>query len=410
MLICSIDLMNGEAVQLRQGKTHVLTATETPHTLAQRFARFGDVAVVDLDAALSNGGDNLALITQLAQVAPIRVGGGIRTVERGRLLLRAGAKKIIIGTAATAEFLSHFAPSQVMVALDVDANGIVLDKGWTASTGETLQARAERLAPYCSGYLCTFVEEEGGLGGLSPERVQALAQRLPHPLTIAGGVSDTANATALCRLGLDVQVGMALYQGLLDPAAVVADTLDFEKAPLIPTIVQDADTLDVLMLAYSSKESLSAALEQGKGIYFSRSRQALWEKGATSGHTQLLLRARYDCDRDTLLFMVRQQGPACHTGAPTCFGEKAFGPATLFTLLKERQSALPEGSYTATLFANPHKLHKKVIEEAFEATQATSPEEQVWELADALFFLCMLAVQQGVSWPQIWSELAGRQR
>jgi phosphoribosyl-AMP cyclohydrolase / phosphoribosyl-ATP pyrophosphohydrolase len=410
MLIPSIDLINGQAVQLRQGKDHVLTSPDSPLDLARRFNRYGEVAVIDLDAALGKG-DNLALVRQLCQVADVRAGGGIRTVERGRSLLRAGARKIIIGTAATPEFLAHFHPSQVMVALDTNAQGNVLDAGWTNNTGESILDRANRLAPYCSGFLCTLVEAEGGLGGLPVETVKALQASLPHPVTVAGGVSHTTNALELCRLGVDVQVGMALYQGLLDPVEVVASLPDFDKqGGLIPTIVQDVTDGSVLMLAYSSPESLRLALTEGKGVYFSRSRQALWEKGKTSGHTQTLVHCRLDCDNDALLFGVTQTGPACHTGAPTCWNRQPFSMAALFAVLHQRRTDLPEGSFTAKLFQNRHKLDKKIIEEAFEATQATTREERVWEIADAVFFLSMLAVDEGITWPEVVAELAGRHK
>jgi phosphoribosyl-AMP cyclohydrolase / phosphoribosyl-ATP pyrophosphohydrolase len=410
MLIPSIDVQAGQAVQLRQGRDLVLTADTPPADLLTTFNRYGDVAIIDLDAARSCG-DNLELIKQLCGQGQVRVGGGIRDVGRARTLLRAGAKQLIIGTAATPEFLSLFAPKQLQVALDHDAEGRVLDHGWTNTTADTLLERAHRLAPYCSSYLLTFVEHEGGLGGLSPDVVKALQAQLPHPITVAGGVNTSANAAELAKLGVDVQVGMALYQGLLDPTEVMCLTLDFDKQQgLIPTVVQDADTQQVLMLAYSSPESLRVALAEGKGIYYSRSRQGLWEKGGTSGHTQQLLYARYDCDRDALLFTVRQVGPTCHTGADTCWGPASFTLSHLWAMLAERKAHPTEGSYTATLFANKHKLHKKVIEEAFEATQATTTDEQVWELADAFFFLSVLAVAEGVDWSAVLRELAGRQR
>jgi phosphoribosyl-AMP cyclohydrolase / phosphoribosyl-ATP pyrophosphohydrolase len=411
MLIPSIDLMNGQAVQLRQGKTHVLTAETPPQELLKTFNRYGEVAVIDLDKALNNGNDNLPLIRELCRLGDVRVGGGIRDVERGRELLRAGAKQLIIGTAATPEFLQHFNPSQIMVALDTNAEGEVLDEGWTRSTGEALLTRAARLAPYCSGYLCTFVEAEGGLEGIPVDAVQRLKEALPHPVTVAGGVSNSENAAALCKLGVDVQVGMALYKGLLNPADVVVATVDFEKqGGLVPTVVQDVASKDILMLAYSTPESLKHALEEGKGIYFSRSRNALWEKGKTSGNMQQLVSVRVDCDNDTILFTVKQQGPACHTGADTCFGKSRFNFETLFAILEERKVALPEGSFTATLFNNRHKLDKKIIEEAFEATQAETREERVWEIADAMFFLSMLAVDEGISFKEIEAELAGRHK
>lgn len=411
MLIPSIDLMNGQAVQLRQGKELVLTCPEAPNELIQRFNRYGEVAVIDLDAALGQG-DNLDLIKRLCQQADVRAGGGIRTVERGKELLRAGAKKIIIGTAASPEFLSNFHPSQVLVALDFNAQGEVLDKGWTNNTGDTVASRAEALAPYCSGYLCTFVDKEGGLGGLPLEAVKALQASLPHPATVAGGVNHTANASELVNAGFDVQVGMALYQGLLDPVEVVVNQLDWAKFPneLVPTVVQDAHTKDVLMVAYSNRESLATALTKGTGVYWTRSRQEIWEKGLTSGHVQTLKRCRIDCDNDTILFTVEQTGACCHTGQDTCFEQKRFEMTTLFDILKDRKANPPEGSFTAKLFANRHKLDKKIIEEAFEATQSKTRSEYVWEIGDAVFFLSMLAVDEGIEWREIVDELAGRHK
>ena len=210
MIIPSIDLRGGRAVQLRRGRDHVLTADRDPIELAAEFNRYGEVAVVDLDAALGQG-DNLPLIRRLCQVADVRVGGGIRDMDRARSLLRAGARRLIIGTAAEPELLARLPKDRVMVALDHLPGGEVVDRGWTHKTGEDLAQRAWRLAPYCSGFLCTFVEHEGGMGGMPIEEARHLHETLPHPVTVAGGVAGTDDAVALCRLGLDVQVGMALY-------------------------------------------------------------------------------------------------------------------------------------------------------------------------------------------------------
>jgi phosphoribosyl-ATP pyrophosphohydrolase len=408
MIIPSIDLMAGKAVQLRQGKDHVLTAERDPVELAQEFNRYGEVAVIDLDAALGQG-DNLELIRRICLVADVRAGGGIRNPERGKALLRAGARQIIIGTAAEPDLLRQFPKDRVLVALDHLKSGEVVDHGWTKGTGESVISRAERLAPYCNGFLVTFVEDEGGLGGLSAEAVQQLQKALPGRLTVAGGVAGTEDALAAAKLGVDVQVGMALYKGLLNLTAATVGLLDWEKSPLLPTVVQDTAG-QVLMLAYSSPESLTQALKEGKGIYFSRSRNEIWQKGGTSGHTQRLISARMDCDRDSLLFIVEQQGPACHTEAYSCFGERKFGFSQLFEVLQQRRRNLPEDSFTAKLFQNRHKLLKKIMEEAFEATQSVSREEYVWEIADAMFFLSMLAVDEGIDFSEIEAELGGRHR
>lgn len=411
MIIPSIDLMGGRAVQLRQGKELVLTADRDPVELAREFNRYGEIGVIDLDAALGQG-DNLDLIRDICRVADVRAGGGIRTAERAHALLRAGARRIIIGTAAKPEFLEQFPAARVMVALD-HKGGKVVDQGWTHDTDESLLERAERLAPYCGSFLCTFVDTEGTLKGMDLNALKELQSRIARPLTVAGGVATTEEAAAISRLGLDVQVGMALYTGKLDLADGVADSLDFEKCPHMPTIVQD-EAGQVLMLAYSTPESLRMALREGRGIYYSRSRNALWRKGETSGHTQTLLRCRTDCDRDTLLFTVRQSDAACHTGAYSCFEggmpERRSSIPALMDILKRRKAAPPEGSYSAKLFANRELLLRKLMEEAFEVTRAPDRQNLVWEIADTLYFLSVLAVDEGVEWNDIEAELGGRRR
>ncbi len=412
MIIPSIDLQNGKAVQLRQGKDLILTHDQDPVMLAKAFNRYGEIAVIDLDAAM-NQGDNLPLIREICRVADVRAGGGIRTKERGTELLRAGAKAIIIGTSATPEFLQQFPKERVMVAID-HKNGEVVDKGWTTGTGENFLERAERLTPYCSSFLCTFVATEGTLEGMDLTTLKEVQAKISLPVTVAGGVASTEEAIAISKLGLDVQVGMALYTGKLDPVSAVVGSLDFEKCPQLPTIVQD-ESGQVLMLAYSTPESLKLALSEGRGIYFSRSRNEIWRKGETSGNQQMLVSCRTDCDRDTLLFTVRQSGPACHKGAYSCFGSTStgfrdFSLPMLFDILQSRKAEMPEGSFSAKLFQNRDFLLRKIMEEAFEATQAKDRRELTWEISDAIFFLSTLAVDEGLSWRDIESELGGRHR
>ncbi len=412
MIIPSIDLIDGKAVQLRQGKEHVLTHDTDPVELAREFNRYGEIGVIDLDAAMGKG-DNLELVKRICRVASVRAGGGIRTKERASELLRAGAERIIIGTSATPEFLSQLPKERVMVAID-HMQGEVVDQGWTRGTGETFLDRANALKDYCGSFLCTFVAEEGTMKGMNIPEVLAIQKQIDKPLTVAGGIARTEEVIELSKHGLDVQVGMALYTGNLDPVDAVVGSLDFDKqGGLIPTIVQD-EADQVLMLAYSSKESLQQALKTGKGIYFSRSRNELWEKGKTSGNMQELLSCRVDCDRDTILFTVSQSGPACHTEAYSCFGSglrtRRFSLPVLFDILDERRRNLPEGSYSAKLFKDRALLNSKVMEEAQEAIEAERFDDVVWEISDAIYFLSALAVSQGVRWTDIEAELGGRHK
>lgn len=407
MIIPSIDLMNGRAVQLRNGKEEILTCLKDPVELAREFNRYGEVAVIDLDAALGTG-DNLALIKDICRVADVRVGGGIRDYQRADTLLRAGADKLILGTMATPEFLKDLPAERIQVALD-SIDGQVVDQGWQKSTGETVDQRAERLSPFCSGFLCTFVENEGCLSGLPLKKLQQLKKNLPGEITVAGGVRDTEDAVVASKMGLDVQVGMSLYRGDLDLAQGFADSLDFAKSPLIPTIVQDISG-QVLMLAYNNRETLIQALETGTGTYWSRSRQETWVKGLTSGNTQKLTRARTDCDRDTILFTVEQRGNACHKDIYSCFGSHNFSLEYLFQFLNQRKLAAPAGSYTTKLLNNRKMLLGKIAEEAQEVMEFRDKENLTWELADLIYFLGVLAVDEGIDFKDILAQLGGRHR
>jgi phosphoribosyl-ATP pyrophosphohydrolase len=428
MIIPSIDLTGGRAVQLRRGTERLLESSEDPLDLARRFAFHGEVAVVDLDAAFGRG-DNRELVRRLCRAAPCRVGGGVRREADVVDLIKAGATRVILGTAAEPGFLQRFPPDWLMVALDA-RQGRTVDQGWRRDTGETPCDRARRLEAYCSGFLFTQVEVEGTLEGTPLDPVRVLQRSTSLPLTVAGGVRDIEDVRGLHRLGVDVQVGMALYTGRLDLDEATASLPDWTRGPL-PTIARDQDG-SVLMLAWSTVESLRAALAERRGVYYSRSRRALWRKGETSGHTQELLRVRYDCDADALLFTVRQTGPACHSGRPTCFGEGAgFDIRALRRIVASRHvvgsrlaagsrraagdagcepAGASPGSYTARLLADPGLLRAKVREEADEVASASDRGNLVWELADLFYHATVLMEAEGIGLDEVEAELRGRHR
>jgi len=407
VIIPSIDLMEGRAVQLRRGTERVLVSDDDPLDLARRFAFYGEIAVVDLDAALGRG-SNRDLVRALCRVAPCRVGGGLRSEADLIDLISCGAVKLIVGSAAAPELLSRLPREWLMVALDA-RDGRAVDDGWRRETGESPLARARRLAPYCSGFLFTQVEVEGTLRGVPLDRVREIRAAVPLPLTVAGGVAGLDDVRALEELGCDAQVGMALYTGRIDLDEALAARPDFARGPL-PTIAQDEDGR-VLTLAWSSEASLREALSTRRGVYFSRSRQALWRKGETSGNRQRLRRARYDCDADALLFTVRQEGPACHAPRPTCFGESArFDLRALQEIVKERRGADPEASYTARLLADPRLVRDKIREEAGEVCEAGGRAHLVRELADLFYHTAAMMEAEGIALHEVESELRGRHR
>jgi phosphoribosyl-ATP pyrophosphohydrolase len=406
MIIPSIDLMGGKAVQLKRGKERVLERDDV-FGIAERFSRVGELAVIDLDAALSQG-DNRELVKQLCRRFPCRVGGGVRTVEVGRDLLAAGAKRIIVGTCATPEFLSQFKPEQVIAAVD-EKDGEVAIQGWTEGTGVSAIDKVKELEPYCSGFLYTVVDREGMMGGTATGRIDAVREATERTVTAAGGISSTAEAVELIEGGCEVQLGMAIYTGAIQLEALFCRLVDFGKADgLVPTVVEN-ESGQVLMLAYSSVESLGVALSEGRGVYWSRSRKQLWRKGDTSGHTQALIRARLDCDRDAIRFTVRQEGPACHTGADTCFGSLDPSLAEVEAVLRDRLEN-PTDSFGSQLMADERLIRRKIHEEAWELNDAGPGDDTLHEAADLLFFATALLVKRGHRWDEVLKVLRGRQR
>src|SRR5690606_6636118 len=405
MIVPSIDLQDGHAVQLIGGEAKALDAGD-PRPLARRYGLVGEIAVVDLDAALGNG-SNAATIEDLIALAPCRVGGGIRDVASAIAWLDRGAIKVVLGTAARAEILRELPRERVIAALDA-RHGEVVVEGWQKATGQRVLERIADLRELVGGFLVTFVEREGRLQGTDlafAKEIRAAAG--DAAVTIAGGITTAEEIAELDRLGCDAQVGMALYTDRLGLAEGFAAPLQSDRPDgLWPTVVVDERGV-ALGLCHSDLESLRAALEQGRGIYHSRSR-GLWIKGATSGATQELLRIDADCDRDCLRFTVRQQPPGfCHRNTRTCWGAEA-GLGALARRLAERKVAAPEGSYTARLFADPARLGTKLREEADELAEAATRAEVVHEAADVLYFTLVQLARHEVDLAEVERALDRR--
>jgi len=203
--------------------------------------------------------------------------------------------------------------------------------------------------------------------------------------------------------------------------------LEYNEKGLIPAVVQDANTKEVLMVAYMSEVSLERTLEIGETVFYSRSRQELWHKGETSGNTQKVEEIYYDCDEDTLLVLVEPAGPACHTGEQSCFYRKLAESKDkkqrydkdeiinmLYNLIKSRKNELPEDSYTTYLFEEGiDKILKKIGEESSEVIIAAKNEPQnelVYETADLIYHLLVLLVEKEVDLEKISDELNNRFR
>ncbi|MDR0447172.1 MAG: phosphoribosyl-ATP diphosphatase, partial [Treponema sp.] len=403
MVIASIDIQDGRVVQLKQG-TELVLQRDNAAELAEEFDRYGEVAVIDLDAAMGRG-NNRDLIKSLLLKAQCRVGGGIKSTEQAVELISLGARKVIIGSQAFrdpakkgkgkegGEFAinRHFLEAlvkkigreRIIIAVDARTasgdnsqnNGIsgyeiTLD-GWKTPTGLPLIESALEAAPYASELLFTCIDREGTMTGIDFDPVKQLCTAIGENcrLTVAGGVSSPEEIETLAALGCDVQLGMALYTGRINLADAFIHSLNWEKTGgLMPLIVQSSDG-QVLMTGFTDREAAAETFKRGMLCFHSRTRNKLWMKGESSGHTLKLLRLRADCDRDALLAVVEPAGPVCHTGAWSCFDVKrSFSWEYLQSVIADRFRNPVPGSYTAAL--DDVLVREKITEEAEELCSA----------------------------------------
>jgi phosphoribosylformimino-5-aminoimidazole carboxamide ribotide isomerase len=225
MIIPCIDLQDGKVVQLVQGKKKALEG-EAPLRMLEKFAGFGVIQVIDLDAAMGKG-SNDAIVRDLAKRATTRVGGGVRTVERARALVDAGASRVIVGTATFSgkgineQLLGQLnravGRERILLALDTKEGRITI-KGWQESVDLTAEQVIRKLEPFCGGFLCTYVDKEGMLQGTDLDWYRRLRAATSHEITAAGGITTVAEIQELARMRIHSALGMAVYTGRLDLA------------------------------------------------------------------------------------------------------------------------------------------------------------------------------------------------
>lgn len=221
MIIPCIDLMGGKVVQLVQGRDKALEGG-TPDEMLTKFAGFPEIQVIDLDAAIGTGANDV-MIEQIAAKCRARVGGGVRTSQRFRKLLEQGAHRVIVGTAAfhgngvDTGFLQQLDPARTIIALD-SKHGKIVVRGWRESLDLAAEQVIQQLEPYCSGFLCTYVDKEGMMQGTDLDWFARLRAATTHEITAAGGVTTLDDVRALLGMNIHAALGMAIYTGRLDLA------------------------------------------------------------------------------------------------------------------------------------------------------------------------------------------------
>ena len=462
-VIPCLDVANGRVVKGVSFES--LRDAGDPVEAAIRYEAEGadELAFLDIAAAHEKRGTLVDVASSVAEVLsiPFTVGGGVRCVEDGDSLLRAGADRVTVNTAAVEDpslitrLAEQFGAQCVVVAIDGkrirDASGLavmrVMTHGGRRPTDRSVTGWAAAAAAAGAGeILLTSVDADGTQAGFDLEMLRAVRSSVDIPIVASGGagrLDDFAKAVVIG--GADAVLAASVFHdriftigavkeamrraGLaIRPAPARVRTLlpRYDASGLVPVIMRDVVTGNVLTLAWANAEALQKTRETGLAHFYSRSRNELWKKGETSGNVQHVVGISLDCDDDAVLYDVRPSGPACHTGADSCFSRVETigaagadaGPAdaldltTLFAIVRARKEAPVPGSYTNELLeAGVSRIAQKVGEEAVETALASVSGDAgslAGEAADLLYHLAVLLTARGVAPGDVAAKLAER--
>lgn len=322
--------------------------------------------------------------------------------EKIKSVLQMGVKKIIISEKDVDKIDQKLSKNVIMASITlpkVKSINLITFK-------QDLQEIFNRLNHNCSGFLIDFNEEFDIDQNIVLETIKMISSFTQNSLILH--IPESKFSSVIERKGVNPLIRSLEMFEEKDMINVFKSIIIFQKGDgLVPTIVRD-EYNQILMLAYSSKESLEMALIQKEGIYYSRSRNSIWNKGKTSGNYQSLIQARYDCDQDTLLFTVRQFGVACHLQRYSCFGDKEFKLLDLYEIIQDRILNPIDCSYTSKISKDEQLIIEKIKEESNEVINYTDEENLIWEIADLLYFLMVLMAKKEINLQDILNELWSR--
>lgn len=449
-----LDIRNGRVVKGKKF-THIKDV-EDPLTLAKMYDKAGADELVMYDITATSEGKTIftEIIEQVSNLIsiPLTVGGGIQTIEDIERTLQAGAKKVSINSAAITnpafikEASAMFGSEKIVIAIDAKQIGPntwnAYTHGGKKDTGIDAVTWAKEVVRLGAGEIVlNSMDQDGMKNGFNIPLQLAMKEAVSVPLIASGGAgtiddfievfqeghADGALAASVFHYGelTITSVKQAIEKEKVTKEGANEMTFDiddvqFDQQGLIPAIVQDDDTGDVLMLAYMNKKSLEKSIATKETWFYSRSRSELWNKGATSGNTQEIKRMTLDCDADALLVTVRPKGPACHTGEKSCFYHPILNTlpnnrdviSQLAKLIADRKANPVEGAYTTYLFNEGiDKILKKIGEEASEViigAKNNDSQEVVWEIADLVYHTLVLMEEMGIHVADIKQELTNR--
>ena len=348
----AIDIKDGQCVRLKKGLFNEVTVySDKPYEIAMEFEKAGAqfIHTVDLDGALKGHGVNAETIRKICESVsiPVQMGGGIRTLDNIQEVLDLGVSRVIIGTKAVdnpdfiKEAILRFGAEKIVVGVDAK-DGLVAIEGWEKVSDKTALSLALAMKELgVKTIVYTDISKDGMLSGPNVSQTKLLSDKTGINIIASGGMSCMDDLENINNAGIHgAIIGKAIYEKCIDLSLAVAKyesgrvytdscrkehiSLNFKDFKtdlngLVPVVVQDYITNEVLMLAYMNEESFNKTIETGLMTYYSRSRNEIWIKGLTSGHFQYVSSLDIDCDKDTILAKVRQVGAACHTGNKSCF-------------------------------------------------------------------------------------------
>ncbi len=433
-----------------------------PVEAARRYEAEGADELCFLDVAASHEGRGtlVDLVRRVADVLsiPFTVGGGVRSVEDAGALLEAGADRITVNTAAVLEpslvtrLAERFGAQCVVVAVDAMRSGegfVVSTHGGRKLTGIGLGDWVADVTERGAGeILLTSMDADGTKAGFDLAMLKAARAVTTLPIVASGGAGEPGHfAPAVLEGGADAVLAASVFHDRLFSVGMVKramakagvpvrpaipaglEEVAYDGRGLVPVVVRDATTGEVLTLAWANDEALALTVETRQTHLFSRSRKALWKKGETSGNVQRVVGVSLDCDRDAVLYDVEPAGPACHTGAATCFApidaipaghapaatrESAdpFGLGPLFDVVAARKASPEPGSYTNRLLEKGiGKCAQKVGEEGVEVALAAVSRDDAGlaaEMADLMYHVVVLMAARGLEPSAVAAELAAR--
>jgi cyclase len=457
-VIPCLDVAGGRVV--KGLKFENLRDAGDPVEAARRYEAEGadEICFLDVAASHEERGTLVAVVARVAGVLsiPFTVGGGVRSVEDAGALLAAGADRVTVNTAAVADpalvtrLAERFGAQCVVVAVDAKRDGerfVVTTHGGRRLAGIELPAWLAEVTSRGAGeLLLTSMDADGTLAGFDLPMLRAARSVTPLPIVASGGAGELAHfAPAVLDGGADAVLAASVFHdrvftvgqvkralaaaGVVVRPAVPAGLtgLVFDERGLVPVVVRDERTGAVLTLAWANEEALERTFETGFSHFYSRSRKALWKKGETSGNVQRVVRVSVDCDRDAVLYDVEPAGPACHTGAASCFaplgtvgapGAVSPPPALdlgeLFEVVAARKANPEPGSYTNRLLdAGVERCAQKVGEEGVETALAAVTRDDTGlaaEIADLMYHVVVLMAARGLPPGAVASQLAERRR